>query len=69
MKCIYWANESYQIRNSDGVMVTLNNGDIVDIPRIPNDKVSQLFPHTEPVAPVETPKKKKAPKKASKKSK
>jgi len=73
MKCIYWANEPYQIKNSEGVMVWLESGDVVDIPSIPNDKVKQLIPYKEPevVAPV-TPKpapvkKKKAPKKSSKK--
>ena len=64
MKCIYIANESCDIKNSDGVRVTLFNGDVVDVPRIPNEKVNQLFPYTEPEAPVAKPKKKKASKKS-----
>ena len=53
MKCIWKANEVLHIRNSEGVMVTLEDGDIVDVPKIPNDKIKMLFPYEEPVvAPV-----------------
>ena len=73
MKCIYEANEVLHIRNSEGVMVTLESGDIVDLPKIPNDKVKMLFPYVDPVVEpevkpeVKTIKKKKSSKKSSKK--
>ena len=71
MKCYYDANETLQIRNVEGVLVTLEQGDIVDIPKIPGDKVKELFPYEEPVkkpiAPA--PKKKKKETSARKSSK
>jgi hypothetical protein len=67
MKCIYVANELLEMK-IDGKLVVINNGDIVDIPFIPNDKVKMLFPYEEPK--VEEPVKKSifSPTKSTKKS-
>ena len=68
MKCICIANEVLEIK-INGKWTSINNGDIIDIPFIPNDKVKQLFPYEEPK--VEAPVRKSilSSKKSTKKTK